>query len=137
VELALGYKQTEAGVIPQSWNVTTIGDEFSIQLGKMLDAEKNVGVPKPYLGNRAVQWGQIDLSDIGFIKLTSSDLQRFRLREGDLLVCEGGEIGRAAIWRQSIEECYRKHYIAYGRFAATTFNLCYTCCSAFRQPAFC
>jgi type I restriction enzyme S subunit len=106
VELALGYKQTEAGVIPQSWNVTTIGDEFSIQLGKMLDAEKNVGVPKPYLGNRAVQWGQIDLSDIGFIKLTSSDLQRFRLREGDLLVCEGGEIGRAAIWRQPIEECY-------------------------------
>ena len=101
-----GYKQTEVGVIPEEWEVSTVGAEFSIQLGKMLDAEKNIGVPKPFLGNRAVQWGRIDLNDIGEIKLTPSDLKRFRLREGDLLVCEGGEIGRAAIWRQPIDECY-------------------------------
>jgi type I restriction enzyme S subunit len=101
-----GFKQTEVGVIPEDWEVDTVGGEFSIQLGKMLDSEKNVGVPKPFLGNRAVQWGRIDLSDIGVIKLTPSDLQRFRLRDGDLLVCEGGEIGRAAIWREPIEECY-------------------------------
>ena len=101
-----GYKQTEVGVIPEGWEVTTVGNEFSIQLGKMLDSEKNVGVPKPYLGNRAVQWGRIDLSDLGVIKMTPSDLQRFRLRQGDLLVCEGGEIGRAAIWNEPIEECY-------------------------------
>lgn len=101
-----GYKQTEVGVIPIDWDVTTVGGEFSIQLGKMLDSEKNVGVPKPFLGNRAVQWGWVDLSDIGDIKLTPSDMQRFRLREGDLLVCEGGEIGRAAIWKQPIAECY-------------------------------
>jgi type I restriction enzyme S subunit len=101
-----GYKQTEVGVIPEDWEVTTVGNEFSIQLGKMLDSEKNVGVPKPYLGNRAVQWGGIDLSDLGIIKMTPSDLQRFRLRQGDLLVCEGGEIGRAAIWNEPIEECY-------------------------------
>ena len=101
-----GYKQTEVGVIPEDWGVSTVGAEFSIQLGKMLDAEKNIGVPKPFLGNRAVQWGRIDLTDIGEIKLTPSDLQRFRLRKGDLLVCEGGEIGRAAVWQQSIEECY-------------------------------
>jgi type I restriction enzyme S subunit len=101
-----GYKQTEVGVIPEDWEVTTVGNEFSIQLGKMLDSEKNVGVPKPYLGNRAVQWGQIDLSDLDAIKMTPSDLQRFRLRKGDLLVCEGGEIGRAAIWNEPIEECF-------------------------------
>jgi restriction endonuclease S subunit len=105
-ELKPGYKQTEVGVIPEDWEVTTVGNEFSIQLGKMLDSEKNVGVPKPYLGNRAVQWGRIDLSDLGAIKMTPSDLQRFRLRQGDLLVCEGGEIGRAAIWNEPIEECY-------------------------------
>ncbi len=101
-----GYKQTDAGVIPDDWTATTVGQEFSVQLGKMLDSEKNVGVLKPYLGNRAVQWGKFDLSDIGEIRLTPSDLQSFRLREGDLLVCEGGEIGRAAIWRQPIQECY-------------------------------
>jgi type I restriction enzyme S subunit len=93
-------------VIPEDWEVTTVGEEFSIQLGKMLDAEKNVGVLKPYLGNRAVQWGRVDLTGIGFMKMSPSDLQRFRLRQGDLLVCEGGEIGRAAIWKEPIVECY-------------------------------
>lgn len=101
-----GYKQTEVGVIPEDWDVTTVGSEFSIQLGKMLDSEKNVGVPKPYLGNRAVQWGRIDLTEIGEIRLRPSDLLRFRLRNGDLLVCEGGEVGRTAVWTAPIEECY-------------------------------
>jgi type I restriction enzyme, S subunit len=104
--LKSGYKQTEVGVIPDDWSVTTVGDEFSIQLGKMLDNEKNIGVPKPYLGNRAVQWRRVDLNAIGVVKMTPSDLQRFRLREGDLLVCEGGEIGRATIWGQPLQECY-------------------------------
>lgn len=105
-EVMPGYKQTEVGVIPEDWEVSTVGDEFSIQLGKMLDSEKNTGTPKLYIGNRAVQWGRIELNDISFIKMTPSDLQRFRLRDGDLLVCEGGEIGRAAIWREQIPECY-------------------------------
>jgi type I restriction enzyme S subunit len=106
MEVRPGYKQTEVGVIPEDWVVSTVGAEFSIQLGKMLDAQKNVGVPKPFLGNRAVQWGRIDLADIGEVKLTPTDLQRFRLRDGDLLVCEGGEVGRGAIWRQPLDECY-------------------------------
>lgn len=101
-----GYKQTEVGVIPEDWEVTTVGDEFSIQLGKMLDSEKNVGVPRSYLGNRAVQWGKIDITNIGEIRMSPSDLQRYRLRNGDLLVCEGGEIGRAAIWKEPTLECY-------------------------------
>jgi len=101
-----GYKQTEVGVIPMDWRVTTVGAEFAIQLGKMLDSEKNLGTPKPYLGNRAIQWGRIDLSDVGIFKMTHSDLQRFRLRKGDLLVCEGGEVGRAAIWDDPFQECY-------------------------------
>jgi type I restriction enzyme S subunit len=105
-EKTTGYKKTEVGEIPEDWTVTTVGHEFSIQLGKMLDSEKNTGVAKPYLGNRAVQWGRIDLSEIGTIKLTPADLNRYRLIKGDLLVCEGGEIGRAAIWDRPLEECY-------------------------------
>ena len=101
-----GYKRTEVGVIPEEWETSTIGEEFNIQLGKMLDSEKNIGVPKPFLGNRSVQWGRVDVSDLGTIKLTNSDIERFRLREGDLLVCEGGEVGRAAIWTKPLDECY-------------------------------
>jgi type I restriction enzyme, S subunit len=100
------YKHTEVGTIPVDWHVSTVGDEFSIQLGKMLDSEKNIGIPKRYLGNRAIQWGRIDLDGLGVVKMTPSDLRRFRLRNGDLLVCEGGEIGRAAIWKDLIPECY-------------------------------
>ena len=105
-EVPLGYKRTEVGVIPQDWCVSAIGTEFRVQLGKMLDAAKNSGIPKPYLGNRSVQWGRIDVDDIDTVPMTLADLQRFRLRRGDLLVCEGGEIGRAAIWDNPIPECY-------------------------------
>ncbi|MHB1058561.1 MAG: restriction endonuclease subunit S [Rhodanobacter sp.] len=102
----VGYKRTEVGVIPEDWSVSTVGSEFTVQLGKMLDNDKNEGVPKPFLGNRSVQWGRIDLEDIGEIKLSRNDLKRYRLRDGDLLVCEGGEVGRAAIWNQPMGECY-------------------------------
>ena len=101
-----GYRRTEVGTIPYDWGVSSVGAEFRIQLGKMLDAAKNTGVPKPYIGNRSVQWGRIDLDGIATVPMTMSDLQRFLLRRGDLLVCEGGEIGRAAIWEDLIPECY-------------------------------
>lgn len=72
----------------------------------MLDAANNTGVPKPYLGNRAVQWGKIDISASGVVPMTQRDKKRYRLCANDLLVCEGGEIGRAAIWRNELPECY-------------------------------
>jgi len=106
MEVRPGYKLTEVGVIPEEWEVSTVGREFSVQLGKMLDSKRNVGVEKPYLGNRAVQWDRIDIVDLPTVPMSSSDLDKFRLRKGDLLVCEGGEVGRAAIWNGSLEECY-------------------------------
>ncbi|MFI5396105.1 MAG: restriction endonuclease subunit S [Candidatus Binatia bacterium] len=106
MEVKPGYKQSEVGVIPEEWDVSTVGREFEIKLGKMLDAEKNVGVPKPYLGNKAVQWDRIDISDLPTVPMSRTDIEKFRLRKSDLLVCEGGEVGRAAIWEAPIEECY-------------------------------
>ena len=100
------YRQTEVGVIPDEWEVSTVGREFEVKLGKMLDAEKNFGVPKPYIGNKAVQWDRIDITDLPTVPMSRSDVERFRLRDGDLLVCEGGEVGRAAIWEGAIAECY-------------------------------
>lgn len=100
------YTESPLGWIPREWASSTVGVEFEIQLGKMLDAEKNSGVVKPYLGNRAVQWDRIDVDDLQLMAMSHSDLARFRLRVGDLLVCEGGEVGRAAIWQGEIDECY-------------------------------
>lgn len=104
--MKLGYKRTEVGVIPEDWEVSTVGQEFEVKLGKMLDAEKNVGILKPYLGNKAVQWNRIDINGLPTVRMTRTDIERFRLRKGDVLVCEGGEIGRAALWDAPIEECY-------------------------------
>lgn len=101
-----GYKLTEVGVIPDEWGITSVGNEFDIQLGKMLDIQKNIGIPKPYLGNSAVQWGEIKLDPIDYIKMNLDDLKKYRLEKNDILVCEGGEVGRAAIWDQPINECY-------------------------------
>ncbi len=106
MEVRPGYKQTEVGVIPEEWALSTVGAEFSIQLGKMLDAERNTGVLKLYLGNKAVQWDRIDTSDLPRVPMTPADIEKYRLQRGDLLVCEGGEVGRAAIWEAPLDECY-------------------------------
>jgi restriction endonuclease S subunit len=98
--------QTRLPGFTGEWEVSSIGREFEIKLGKMLDAEKNVGVLKPYLGNSAVQWNQIDISNLPTVRMSRADIERFRLRKGDLLVCEGGEVGRAAIWDAPLDECY-------------------------------
>jgi len=86
--------------------MSTVGVHFDVQLGKMLDAAHNVGDLKPYLGNKAVQWDQIDTAAAGLVPLTHKDQVRYRLMTNDLLVCEGGDVGRAAIWRDELKECY-------------------------------
>lgn len=100
------YKPSPLGWIPKEWELSSVGEQFEIQLGKMLDVQKNAGVLKPYLGNKAVQWDRIDLREVQQVRLSKSDLIRFRLQKGDLLVCEGGEAGRAAIWDNDLDECY-------------------------------
>ena len=100
------YKESPLGWIPKEWQISTVGTEFEIQLGKMLDSNKNTGIIRPYIGNKAVQWDRIDLNEVQQVRLSTSDLLRFRLQRGDLLVCEGGEVGRAAIWEDDISECY-------------------------------
>ncbi len=82
------------------------GNAFEIQLGKMLDREKNVGELQPYLGNRDVQWGNCNVSGLERMRFTKADREKYALVPGDLLVCEGGEVGRTAIWNGEIENCY-------------------------------
>jgi len=64
----------------------------------MLDAKKNKGALQPYLGNSNVRWGKFDISDLAEMKFEAHEDERYSLRPGDLVVCEGGEPGRCAIW---------------------------------------
>lgn len=78
--------------------LSSIGQLGHTSLGKMLDAKRQVGELTPYLRNINVRWGRIDLDDLQTTALTDADRDRLVLEEGDLLVCEGGEPGRCAVW---------------------------------------
>lgn len=65
----------------------------------MLDKAKNKGEPTTYLRNVNVRWGAFDLTDLAQMRMTPEERSAFGIRDGDLLVCEGGEPGRAAVWR--------------------------------------
>lgn len=90
--------------------IRRLGDVAETQLGKMLSAKARTGVgARPYLRNKNVQWGRIDLGDVLEMDFSERDAQKFSLQLGDVLVCEGGEVGRSAIWRGGIEGCcYQK-----------------------------
>lgn len=91
--------------LPQGWAWATVGEVADTQLGKMLSAKARGGAdPRPYLRNKSVQWGRFDLSDLPAMDFSDEEFARFRVERGDLLVCEGGEVGRAAIWRGQLPE---------------------------------
>ena len=95
------------GNVPDHWNVAPLYARFEVQLGKMLDARAITGeCLAPYLRNIDVQWDRVDVSNLPTMDFDAQDRNRFRLLVGDLLVCEGGESGRSAIWQGELAECY-------------------------------
>jgi len=71
-------------------------------LGKMLDEKKNRGEAFPYLANINVRWGEFDLKDLRLMRFESDEMERYGLKFGDIVMCEGGEPGRCAIWREQL-----------------------------------
>lgn len=84
-----------------------LGEIADVRLGKMLDKNKSKGgTMRPYLRNANVRWFDFDLSDISEMEFTDQELDRFSLINGDLLICEGGEPGRCAVWRGGEREIF-------------------------------
>jgi type I restriction enzyme, S subunit len=78
-----------------------------IQLGKMLSPKARTGSHfSAYLRNQNVQWGRFELADLTYMAFSEREKAKFELREGDLLVCEGGEPGRCAVWKGEVADCY-------------------------------
>jgi type I restriction enzyme, S subunit len=85
--------------LPVGWQWTTMGEIAATSLGKMLDKKKATGKhPTPYLRNVNVRWGRFDLNDVGSMDIRPDELDRVLARPGDVIACEGGEPGRAAVW---------------------------------------
>lgn len=92
------------GDIPEAWDLSPVSWEFHVDLGKMLDEKRQTGIDAiPYLRNTNVQWDQVDLEDLKSMDIGPDERARYTVRRGDLLICEGGQPGRAAIWPGGIE----------------------------------
>ncbi|HCO5569018.1 TPA: restriction endonuclease subunit S [Escherichia coli] len=84
------------------WVHAKLGDYIDSNLGKMLDQNKNKGDFHPYLGNSNVRWGYFDLENLSLMKFEEHESDRYGIRKGDLIICEGGEPGRCAIWEDDV-----------------------------------
>ena len=82
-----------------TWSRRRLADVAELCLGKMLDQEKNRGEYLPYLANVNVRWGAFDLSDLRQMRFEAHEKDRYGLKYGDIVMCEGGEPGRCAIWK--------------------------------------
>lgn len=91
------------GDIPKHWEVMALRFRYMVELGKMLDTKRITGEHLvPYLRNVDVRWDEIRTDDLPEMDVGADEYARYTLEKGDLLVCEGGEVGRAAIWGGSI-----------------------------------
>jgi type I restriction enzyme S subunit len=82
----------------KAWPKKQLRQFADLQLGKMLDKQKNKGTPTRYLRNVNVRWFTFDLTDLLEMPFTDTEQEKFAIRNGDIMICEGGEPGRAAIW---------------------------------------
>ncbi len=93
--------------LPSGWQLCHIQDIANTELGKTLDKAKNKGEEQPYLCALNVKWESFDLSTIKRIRIEEKEKSRYRLQPCDLLVCEGGDVGRCAIWQEDYEMYYQ------------------------------
>ena len=93
--------RAEHSVELESWEHLAYSDIGSSKLGKMLDKAKNEGLPTPYLRNINVRWFAFDLNDVSTMLASEAEIEALSVKKGDLFICEGGEPGRCAIWKES------------------------------------
>lgn len=96
--LQLSIKPTPHLPLPRRWRYVRLGDIADHRLGKMLDAQKNKGIPYAYLRNTNIRWFKVDLTHLQEMKFEENEIDKYSIKNGDVLICEGGEPGRAAIW---------------------------------------
>ncbi|MDM1807678.1 restriction endonuclease subunit S [Serratia marcescens] len=94
------------GEVPEHWEVQRLKNVANVVLGKMLTTEAKAGDGdfKPYLRSTNVQWIKPDVRDVKEMWVAKAEMAQLRVRKGDLLVSEGGEVGRACMWNDELPE---------------------------------
>lgn len=97
------------GEVPEHWVIAKLSFRYEVLLGKMLDDKKITGdYLAPYLRNTDVQWDRINTDELPMMDFRPEEAERYSVQKGDLIVCEGGEIGRSAIWENDDPCFYQK-----------------------------
>ncbi len=107
------FKETELGPLPVDWQVVRLGEVVEIRQGKQLSSKEDIEgkVKMPFLRTSNVLWNKIDLKSISFMYFTQEEMDKLRLKSGDVLICEGGAVGRTAVWEGQIENCFYQNHL--------------------------
>ncbi len=95
--------------LPKSWAWARLGAVSQHNSGKTLDGGRNSGTSRDYITTSNLYWGRFELDNVRQMLIRNEELGRCTAKKGDLLVCEGGEAGRAAVWKQESEVCFQNH----------------------------
>ena len=95
--------------IPESWEWCRIGDIFIHSSGKQLSGGDTEGTLHEYITTSNLYWNRFELDNLKSMYFKDSELERCTAKKGDLLVCEGGDIGRSAIWSYDYDICLQNH----------------------------
>ena len=94
---------------PYGWQYTILGEIFTHNTGKALNSSNKEGMMKSYLTTSNVYWDKFDFTVLKQMPYKENELDKCTVTKGDLLVCEGGDIGRSAIWNYDYDICIQNH----------------------------
>ncbi|HRK27196.1 MAG TPA: restriction endonuclease subunit S [Chitinophagales bacterium] len=95
------------GLIPENWEIKNLNHISNVVLGKMLCNENKGNYSlKPYLKSKNIGWENVIVDEVDQMWFSKSELEIYRIQRNDLLVSEGGEVGKTCIWNEELEECY-------------------------------
>ncbi len=98
--------------LPHGWNWVLLEDLFDVKQGAAMSPVRRQGIaPRPFLRTLNVLWGSVDLSNLDKMDFSENEVASLNLRSGDLLVCEGGDVGRTAIWKGELDSCLYQNHI--------------------------
>ena len=103
------FTPCDNGHYPAGWQQTILGELFNHNTGKALNSANRDGIMKDYLTTSNVYWNKFDFTVIKRMSFKESELDKCTVTKGDLLVCEGGDIGRSAIWNYDYDICIQNH----------------------------
>jgi type I restriction enzyme S subunit len=97
------------GNIPESWCIVRLGDIYNHTTGKALKKSNTYGVWRKYITTSNLYWNSFDLTEVRSMYFTVEEIEKCTVHKGDLLLCNGGDVGRAAIWNYDEDICIQNH----------------------------